>query len=124
MCTGGTFAAPDQISLAVGESATCTITNDDSTAHLTLVKRVINDNGGSAVATDFTLSADGKTPISGAGGADSDVSAGTYTLSETTLPGYTEGTWSCSGGTFAAPDQISLAVGESATCTITNDDST
>jgi hypothetical protein len=50
------------------------------TAHLKLVKTVTNDTGGTAVATDFTLSAAGPTPISGAGGAESDVDAGAYTL--------------------------------------------
>jgi len=98
----------------------CTYTNTKT--HLKLVKTVTNDNGGTAVAADFTLSAAGPTPISGAGGADSDVNAGTYTLSETTLSGYTAGSWSCSGGTFSAPDKIALAPGDSATCTINNND--
>ncbi|MGE5221564.1 MAG: hypothetical protein ACM3PY_03945 [Omnitrophica WOR_2 bacterium] len=31
--------------------------------------------------------------MSGAGGAESDVNAGSYTLSETTLSGYTAGSW-------------------------------
>lgn len=104
-----------------GGSATCTITNDDQSAHLTLVKVVSNDNGGTAVAADFTLSAAGPTPFSGAGGAESDVNAGTYTLSETSVPGYTASAWSCVGGS-QSNDQITLANGESATCTITNHD--
>src|SRR5262249_56069231 len=70
-------------SIAAGEHATCTITNDDEPAHLTLVKRVVNDNGGTAAATDFSLSAAGPTPISGPGGADGAVNAGSYVLSET-----------------------------------------
>jgi hypothetical protein len=64
------------VTLALGDSATCTITNDDQTAHLTLVKVVVNDNGGTAVAADFVLSASGPTPISGVGGVSSDVNAG------------------------------------------------
>ena len=120
-CTGGTQNG-DKITLANGQSATCTINNDDNAAHLKLIKHVTKDDGGTATETDFTLSASGPTPISGAGGADSDVNAGSYTLSETTLPGYTAGAWSCSGGTFTAPDKIALANGESATCEITNDD--
>ncbi|MCI0387968.1 MAG: hypothetical protein MOB07_04255, partial [Acidobacteria bacterium] len=99
----------------------CTITNDDQTAHLKLVKMVINNNGGTAVATDFNLSAAGPTPISGAGGAESDVNAGSYALSETTLPGYMASSWSCVGGSQAG-SQITLGLGQSATCTITNDD--
>ena len=40
----------DTVTLAVGQSATCTITNDDQAAQLTLVKTVTNDNGGTATA--------------------------------------------------------------------------
>ena len=36
-----------------GGSATCTITNDDKAATLTVIKHVVNDNGGTAVAGDF-----------------------------------------------------------------------
>jgi Prealbumin-like fold domain len=107
--------------IPAGGSATCTITNDDQAAHLKLVKHVTNDNGGTAVATDFTLTASGPTPISGAGGAESDVSAGTYSLSETSLPGYTAGSWSCTGGSQNG-SSVALTNGQSATCDITNDD--
>ena len=34
---------------------TCTINNNDNAATLTLVKTVTNDNGGTAVAADFTI---------------------------------------------------------------------
>ena len=34
---------------------TCTLTNSRSTAELTLIKSVTNDNGGTATAADFTL---------------------------------------------------------------------
>lgn len=122
-CTGGgTFTAPNSIQLALGQTATCTINNNDQSAHLKLVKTVTNDNGGTAKVSDFTLSAAGLTPISGAGGAESDVSAGTYTLSETNMTGYTAGSWSCVGGTFTAPNSVQLALGQSATCTINNND--
>ncbi len=119
-CVGGSQVG-NKITLSPGQSATCTITNDDQTAHLKLVKMVINNNGGTAVATDFNLSAAGPTPISGAGGAESDVNAGSYALSETTLPGYMASSWSCVGGSQAG-SQITLGLGQSATCTITNDD--
>ena len=33
-----------------GETKTCTVTNDDQAAKLTVIKHVINDNGGTAVA--------------------------------------------------------------------------
>ncbi len=114
ICVGGTQNGAS-IALAIGESATCTITNDDQPAHLILVKKVTNDNGGTAVATDFTLSANGPTPISGNGGADSDVNAGTYDLSEAGPGGYSTTGYDCGAS-------VTLALGETKTCTITNDD--
>ena len=126
VCVGGTQIGSN-ITVGIGGEATCTITNNDQTAHLTLVKTVTNNNGGTAVATDFTLSAAGPTPISGAGGVTSDVNAGTYALSETSLAGYTAGLWSCDGGTFTAatetqPAKVALTLAQSATCTINNND--
>ena len=57
--------------LPLDTSATCTINNNDQPAHLTLVKTVTNDNGGTAVPTAWTLAAAGPTPISGATGIGS-----------------------------------------------------
>jgi hypothetical protein len=119
-CTGATVNSNSQITLALGQSATCSITNSDVAAHLKLVKVISNLFGGTAQATDFTLTANGPTPLSGKGGAESDVSAGTYALTESGPSGYT-GVWSCSGATLTA-GQITLALGQSATCTVTNSD--
>jgi uncharacterized repeat protein (TIGR01451 family) len=122
-CVGGSQNG-NSISLSLGESATCTITNDDIAPSLTLVKAVENGNGGTAVATDWTLTASGPTPISGAGGAASGAgfAAGTYTLSENAGPsGYAPSAWVCIGGSQNG-DQITLGLNESATCTITNND--
>ena len=70
----------------MGESATCTIVNDDIPATLTLVKQVVNDDGGTALVTDWTLSAAGPTPISGVTGTAAvtlvPVNVGNYDLSE------------------------------------------
>jgi hypothetical protein len=115
------YSADCSGTIANGQTKTCTVTNDDQPAHLKLVKEVVNNNGGTAIATNFTLSASGPTPLSGAGGAESDVDAGTYTLSETNVPGYSASAWSCVGGTQNG-SEITLANGQSATCTITNDD--
>src|SRR5207247_10517279 len=40
---------------AVGQTKTCTVTNDDIPPQLTVIKHVINDNGGTALAGDFTM---------------------------------------------------------------------
>lgn len=110
--------------IALGQTKTCTITNDDIAPSLTLIKEVTNDNGGSEVAAAWTLSADGPTDISGAGGATSTAtfSAGTYDLSESGPTGYTAGSWSCTGNGSQNGAQITLDNGQSATCTIINDD--
>jgi hypothetical protein len=44
--------------IAVGETKTCTVTNDDIGPKLIVIKHVINDNGGTAVASDFTMTVD------------------------------------------------------------------
>ena len=69
-------------------------------ATLTLVKTVINDNGGSAPPTAWTLSATGPTSIFGTTGSapvtNAPVSVGSYTLSENGGPvGYTASTYRC-----------------------------
>ncbi len=116
------------VTLEVGDTKVCTITNDDIAPSLTLVKQVVKDNGGTAVAADWTLSANGNkevsTDISGAGGVESDGTflADTYTLSETTGPaGYSAGNWSCTGVENTG-NQITLGLGQEATCTIVNND--
>ena len=62
---GGSPVSGNSLTLANGDAATCTITNDDNAASLTLVKEVTNDNGGSASETAWTLTAAGPTPLSG-----------------------------------------------------------
>ena len=68
---GGDCAANGTVTLAVGDDKTCTITNNDIAPSLTLVKVVTNNNGGTAVTTDWTLTADGAltNDVSGAGRA-------------------------------------------------------
>ena len=113
---GGDCAADGTITLAPGEDATCTITNDDQPATLKLVKTVVNDNGGTATEDDFQGKIDG---------ADVDwdvateVTPGNHTASEVGVAGYTAGDW---GGDCAANGTVSIALGQHKTCTITNND--
>ncbi len=125
-----------QVAIGLGQDVTCTINNDDVAPSLTLKKIVVNDNGGSALASAWTLTATGSGGFSGVGTQNADVTKNDasktanvksnvqYTLSESGAPtGYSAGTiWSCSGGTFVSPDKITLDEGGSATCSITNDD--
>lgn len=93
---------------------------------LTLIKEVINDSGGLATASDWTLTADGPTGFSGSGPSVSSgtgFAAGSYDLSESGGPAaYSASDWVCVGGTQDDTDTITLNQGESATCTISNDD--
>jgi uncharacterized repeat protein (TIGR01451 family) len=123
-CTAGTLTGSSLV-LSVGQTATCTINNNDIAPRLTLVKTVTNDDGGTATTASFTLTATGPTTISGLSGApavtNAAVSAGTYVLSETVLAAYTAGAWSCSAGTLTGSSLV-LSIGQTATCTINNND--
>src|SRR6185369_4614166 len=52
---GGDCAANGTVSVAAGENKVCTITNTLQTGTLLVKKHVVNDNGGSASASAFTL---------------------------------------------------------------------
>ena len=99
----------------------------DDVTGLTLINQITNNNGGSAVPADWTLSASGgPTPFSGPGpsvSSDANFQAGSYVLSASGGPnGYTASAWACDGGSLNGAT-ITLALGESATCTITSNDS-
>lgn len=143
--TAGVAVVSNSIILASGDSAICTITNNDNPPSLILDKVVTSDQGGTAAASSWNLTATGallpegdRTNLSGPGAAGStDVVSGatfkadTYTLAETGgVAGYTNGTtYSCvktlaggSAGTAVLSNSITLANGDSAICTITNTD--
>ncbi len=122
-CTGDVSLTASEIFIGPG-GGSCSITNDDDAPSLTLFKQVVNDNGGTLVPTDWTLTATGPTPIFGVGGVISggNFSAGTYALFESGPAGYTASSWTCTGTGTQIGDFISLDLGESAICSITNDD--
>lgn len=98
-------------------------------ATLTLLKIVVNDDFGQAPDTAFTLVADGPSDISGIEGAPAitgaTVAPGQYALSETGGPaGYVASEYSCvvNGGAPVVSNNLTLADGDVAVCTITNDD--
>ena len=102
--------------VALGESKTCTLTNNDQQAYITVVKKVTNDNGGSAAPDDFLLTLDGASVSSGVAVP---VNPGTYTAGETLLSGYTFEGYS---GDCDSSGATTVALGESKTCTLTNND--
>jgi hypothetical protein len=122
-----TTANCTDVFVPVDGEVTCTITNDDIAPQLTLNKVVVNDNGGAAFATDWTLTATGATTLSGTTGvtSDEDFSVGTYSLSEDgDSHGYAASDWSCvvNGDEPVSGNSLSLDLADVATCTITNDD--
>jgi uncharacterized repeat protein (TIGR01451 family) len=120
---GTTYDNCANVQIPNGGTATCTITNDDAAASLTVIKQVVNDNGGTAVPGDFTMtingvSATGGNSFAGAGAPGVTkvlTTVGQYSVTEAAEPGYTQ-TGASAGCTGT------IALGESRTCTITNDD--
>ena len=101
--------------IPLGGQATCTVTNDDKPATLTLTKIVVNNNGGILTANDFPVFLNDQTT----GWGTRSVSAGTYSARETTQPGYVASAWS---GDCSDAGSVTLLPGESKECIITNDD--
>jgi len=112
-CSGDVSLNGNEITIGSG-GGTCTITNDDDAPSLTLVKQVINNNGGSNVATDWTLTA--------AGYDSASPDAGTYNLSESGPGGYSLTSLTCSNSGDAQVTSATLGLGEDVTCTFVNDD--
>ncbi|HSL44287.1 MAG TPA: hypothetical protein VK897_12695, partial [Anaerolineales bacterium] len=113
------FSADCSGTIANGQTKTCTVTNNDIQPQLIVIKHVINDNGGAATASQFTMEVSGNnvSPVNFAGselGTNVALDAGSYSVAESSVPGYSP--------TFSAGCTGSIAVGETKTCTITNDD--
>ena len=113
----------------LAENVSCTITNDDVRPGLTVVKNVVNDNGGNAVVGDFVLQVNGSQVISG---EPKLYGAGTpLVVSEVQVTGYVATGTVCvsdlveSNNSVTLPGgtaTITLTPGEAVLCTITNDD--
>ena len=115
-----TFSAGCGGAIAAGETRTCTITHDDQPATLRVVNEVVNDNGGTAVASDWTTTVTGANPVpasfpgAGTPGMTVTLDAGAYSVSANGPAGY--------GSTHSADCAGTISTGESKTCTITSDD--
>ena len=114
------YANCSGIVLVAGGNAACTITNNDTAAPapatLTVNKIVVNDDGGTASASSFGFSINGAAPVAFEADGSNAVSlpAGTYSVTEPAVAGYTASLSNCAG--------VVLDAGGSATCTITNND--
>jgi Prealbumin-like fold domain len=115
-----TFSAGCSGSIAAGQTKTCTVTNDDRPAHLTVIKHVINNDTGAATASDFTMTISGVTAEGGnsfpgsEAGTTKVVTPGAYHVGESGPAGYFT--------TFSADCDGTIALGGSKTCTVTNND--
>jgi len=121
-----------ELELTIGQSAVCTIVNDDIAPQLTLVKNVVNSNGGGLIASNFALAIGAGVATSG---TSQSVAANTaITIAETPVAGYTApGGWSCvdannitttglpTAGAASGVD-VTLLPGSDVTCSITNVD--
>ena len=94
-----------------GETHTCTITHDDVPRTLVVIVEVVNDDGGTAVARDSTITVPGGNPSPasfpgvGAPGTTVTLDANPQTLSATVPPGYTKtllDSPACVGSTWAS----------------------
>jgi len=111
---------------SVSGPTTCTITNNDiasstnsATSTLIVIKNVVNDNGGTATSSDFTLSLNnnGSTTSSFVGssiGTTLVVNSGSYSVTEATSSTY--------NATFSTDCSGTMLGGETKTCTVINDD--
>ncbi len=103
-----------------GDTKVCTITDNDIAPQLTIIKNVVNNNGGTAVPSDFTMNVTGGNVSipSFAGSSDGvtvTLNAGAYSVDEAlTSLHYNKSLDSGCSGT--------IGVGQNAVCTITNDD--
>lgn len=86
-----------------------------ATATITVVKTVINDNGGTKAVADFPLFVDG---VRVSSGAAHPISPGSHAISETADSSYS----SLIGGDCASDGTIALLPGDVKTCVITNND--
>ncbi len=109
------------VTLSPGESVRCTITNDDQAPTITVVKNIVNDDGGDAVVSDFPLFV-GDTEVTSGVAATVDANQ-SYDVSETQQGGYALTSLDCSdaAGT-SVPTPVVPNEGDQITCTLVNDD--
>ena len=101
------------LTLNEGDAANCTFFNEDDQSTLTVTKVVNNEEGGTLMASDFALFIDATSVNSGEA---NNVDSGSYTVSETPIAGYSGSI----SGDCGSDGSVTLALGDSKECTITN----
>lgn len=114
---GGNCDAEGNVVVGSGETKTCTITNDDIAPTITVIKSVVNDNGGTATKDDFVPYV-GDQPL--VWEESREIKAGKHSVSETmNVFGYAASSWS---GNCDADGSFVAEVGHDYVCYVTNDD--
>lgn len=122
---------PANVAINANQTTSVTICNARDNGKIVIKKQVVNNNGGSAKASDFTLHIkQGATSVTGSPAAGSTTGTeytlptGTYTVSEDSYFGYEQTSLICAdqrtGATVAHP--VVLANGQYIVCTVVNDD--
>lgn len=132
----GDCTADGTITISAGATSTCRVINNDiasttpggdQSGTLIVRKIVVNDDGGVATSSDFTLAVRSATtsahvtnsPFAGSfAGVTFALAVGTYTVSETASSTYS-GTFS---GACSTSGDVSITAGATSTCVITNND--
>jgi len=125
---GGTMGMS---SIPIADSLTCEDKKSKSTGSITVKKALTNDNGGTATEGDFTITVTNVettdpfdlVSIDDPTISTRDVPAGTYTISETVLDGYT--TVLIAGDTGCpsmVDEEFTIKKGKNLSCIIYNDD--
>ncbi len=92
---------------------------DSRLAKITVIKKIINDNGGNNIVSDYQLFVDNgivTTPVTSS--TTVTVTQGNYVVTETGVPGYV----ASFSGDCDSVGQLTLNAGDNKTCTITNND--
>ena len=120
---GSTILDPASFTIGERDEITCTFKNRKKPVvapRLTVIKKVVNDNGGTAAPGDFTMLvegtnvSDGSFPGAAEPGTTVTLDPGEYDVKESGPTGY--------DATFSGDCNSTIASGEHKTCTITNDD--
>lgn len=121
--SGGDITPGGVVNALAGGANEYTVTNTVTCdANLTLVKKVQNAHGGTAVASDWNGKLRANTTAFNTGETKR-VAPGVYALSETQLEGYELAGVQCTGAAYdGATGSVTLTGQQAATCTFTNRD--
>lgn len=121
---------PVTVSVSANLTSGITLCNARDTGTIKVIKKVINDNGGSLSASDFTTHVKtGGSDVTGSPAAGSTTGktytlpTGTYSVSEDAAAGYTQVSITCLNENLQTVAQpVVLGNNQNVTCTIVNDD--